>query len=249
MTIPNDIQQLLDRYLDGLTSLEEEDRLADYLRSHDVPEAWQPYKEMFAYFDAGMPTEEKEKEEKTGQEEVAMVAQPKTETTRPRLRRHRTVALWTGLSVAAAAALTLIILRPIGNRQSAAVTPAAPIAAVTEMPADTTNRAQRDTVKTVPAAKPVRKRPVHRYRDTPAKPHTYYASLHDAGEVPQPTPADEYLIEARLQQIEQEQARSIEEALARQENLIRQAEIQQAQKKWEMAQAANDEEVFIEEYP
>lgn len=246
MTIPNDIQQLLDRYLDGLTSLEEEDRLADYLRSHDVPEPWQPYKEMFAYFDAGMPTEESGKEEK---EEVAMVAQPKAETTRPRPRRHRTVALWTGLSVAAAAALTLIILHPIANRQSAAVTPAAPIAAVTEMPADTTNRAQRDTVKTEPAAKPVRKRPVHRYRDTPAKPHTYYASLHDANEVPQPTPADEYLIEARLRQIEQEQARSIEEALARQENLIRQAEIQQAQKKWEMAQAANDEEVFIEEYP
>lgn len=60
MNIPNDIQLLLDRYLDGLTSLEEEDRLADYFRSHDVPEAWQAYKEMFAYFDAGMPTDKAE---------------------------------------------------------------------------------------------------------------------------------------------------------------------------------------------
>ncbi len=229
MNIPNDIQQLLDRYLEGLTSLEEEDRLADYFRSHDVPEAWQAYKEMFAYFDAGMPTGESE------------------EKKRP--QRHRTVALWTGLAVAAAAALTLFIVRPVSSPQSSAVTPAVSIAAVTEMPSDTVSRAQRDTVKAVPATKPTRKKPVRRYRDTPAKPHTYLASLCDSEKIVTPSPIDEYLVDNRLRQIEQEQARSIGEALLRQEKQIRQAEIQQAQKTWEMAQAIEGEEMPIEEYP
>lgn len=229
MNIPNDIQQLLDRYLDGLTSLEEEDRLADYFRSHDVPEAWQAYKEMFAYFDAGMPTDNVEE--------------------RKRPQHHRTVALWTGLSVAAAAALTFFILRPTNNPQPSAVTPTASMAAVTEMPSDTVSRAQRDTVKVVPTAKPARKKPVRRYRDTPAKPLTYLASLGDAEEIITPTPIDEYLVDNRLRQIEEEQTRSIEEALLRQENLMRQVEIQQAKKNWEMAQAIDGEEMPIEEYP
>ena len=229
MNIPNDIQQLLDRYLDGLTSLEEEDRLADYFRSHDVPEAWQAYKEMFAYFDAGMPTGESE------------------EKKRP--QRHRTVALWTGLAVAAAAALTLFIVRPVSSPQPPAVTPAVSIAAVSEMPSDTVSRAQRDTVKAVPTKKPTRKKPVRRYRDTPAKPHTYLASLCDTEGIVTPSPIDEYLVDNRLRQIEQEQARSIGEALLRQEKQIRQAEIQQAQKTWEMAQAIEGEEMPIEEYP
>lgn len=53
----NDIQQLLDRFMDGMTTLDEERRLADYFRTDDVPEEWLAYKEMFAYFDAGMPAE------------------------------------------------------------------------------------------------------------------------------------------------------------------------------------------------
>ena len=48
------IQSLLDKYLDGLTSLEEERQLSEYFRSQSVPPEWEDYREMFAWFDNGM---------------------------------------------------------------------------------------------------------------------------------------------------------------------------------------------------
>lgn len=48
------IQSLLDKYLDGLTSLEEERQLSEYFRSQSVPPEWEDYREMFAWFDDGM---------------------------------------------------------------------------------------------------------------------------------------------------------------------------------------------------
>ena len=46
-----DIQRLLDRFLDGASTLDEEKHLADYFRTHEVGEEWSAYKEMFAMFD------------------------------------------------------------------------------------------------------------------------------------------------------------------------------------------------------
>ena len=48
------IQSLLDKYLDGLTSLEEERLLGEYFRTQSVPPEWEDYREMFAWFDNGM---------------------------------------------------------------------------------------------------------------------------------------------------------------------------------------------------
>ena len=46
---------LLDRYMDGLTSVEEEAALRRYFRDHDdIPDEWQDYKVMFSYMDSGM---------------------------------------------------------------------------------------------------------------------------------------------------------------------------------------------------
>ena len=46
---------LLDRYMDGLTTLEEEAALRRYFRDHDdIPDEWQDYKVMFTYLDSGM---------------------------------------------------------------------------------------------------------------------------------------------------------------------------------------------------
>ena len=46
---------LLDRYMDGLTSVEEEAALRRYFRDHDdIPDEWQDYKVMFDYLDSGM---------------------------------------------------------------------------------------------------------------------------------------------------------------------------------------------------
>lgn len=49
------ISRLLVRFMNGETTLGEESQLADYFRTAtDVPEQWQDYRQMFAYFDRGM---------------------------------------------------------------------------------------------------------------------------------------------------------------------------------------------------
>ena len=41
------IGQLLERYMDGTSTLEEEDIIANYLKGDDVPQEWEVYREMF----------------------------------------------------------------------------------------------------------------------------------------------------------------------------------------------------------
>ncbi len=48
------IQDLLDKFMNGLTSPEEEAALGDYFRTHQVPREWEDYRLMFDYFDRGM---------------------------------------------------------------------------------------------------------------------------------------------------------------------------------------------------
>ena len=50
-----DIHKLIERFMAGLTSIEEERFIADYLRTHEVDGDLLPYKRMFAWFDEGMP--------------------------------------------------------------------------------------------------------------------------------------------------------------------------------------------------
>lgn len=47
------ITRILDKFMTGETSLEEEKMLAQYFRTHAVGDEWQKYKEMFALFDNG----------------------------------------------------------------------------------------------------------------------------------------------------------------------------------------------------
>lgn len=59
MIMDKEIKKLTERFMAGLTSVEEERMLAEYFRSHDVSDEWKAYKEMFAWFDKGMPLDEK----------------------------------------------------------------------------------------------------------------------------------------------------------------------------------------------
>lgn len=46
---------LIDRFMAGDTTVDEEQVLGDYFRTvRDLPEEWKAYKDMFSYFDAGM---------------------------------------------------------------------------------------------------------------------------------------------------------------------------------------------------
>ena len=48
-----EITRILGKFMTGETSLEEEQILAQYFRTHEVGDEWQEYKEMFALFDNG----------------------------------------------------------------------------------------------------------------------------------------------------------------------------------------------------
>ena len=84
------IEALLDKFMDGQTTVEEEAQLANYFRSHDVPAEWEDYRDMFGYFDRGM------------EGDLVPVQQPQATLTRLMGRR------WWG--IAAAAAITAVIV-------------------------------------------------------------------------------------------------------------------------------------------
>ena len=49
------IKSLLDKYMDGTTTLEEEDTLARYFRGKDVPQEWEDYRQLFQEIEAMKP--------------------------------------------------------------------------------------------------------------------------------------------------------------------------------------------------
>ena len=51
-----DIRRLLDRYMAGDTTLEEEARLADYFRSPGADKEFAAFRDMFSLFDQGKPS-------------------------------------------------------------------------------------------------------------------------------------------------------------------------------------------------
>jgi len=57
-----EIACMLDKFMAGETSLNEEQTLAEYFRTNEVDDEWMEYKEMFALFDSGKVDIEPEKE-------------------------------------------------------------------------------------------------------------------------------------------------------------------------------------------
>ena len=49
------IKDLLDKYMDGTSTLEEEDILADYFRRKDIPQEWEDYRLLFQEIEAMKP--------------------------------------------------------------------------------------------------------------------------------------------------------------------------------------------------
>lgn len=116
-TIPQEIHEMLDRFMDGISTLQDERQLAEYFCTHEVDDEWREYKEMFELFDQG---------------EVAPA---------PLKPRLRLVRLWPLAAAACVAGLIAIFLTP-----PKAVTPTGPLEpAVAQGPTDTTAHA-KDTV-------------------------------------------------------------------------------------------------------
>ncbi len=104
------ISDLLDKFMDGLTTVEEEAALGDYFRTHEVPREWEDYRLMFGYFDRGM------------EGDLVPVEQPSPSLTRLVGRR------WWGIAAAAcitaAIVATVVLHRPATTITVPETTPA-----------------------------------------------------------------------------------------------------------------------------
>ena len=99
-----DIRLLLNRFMAGETSLEEEALLGEWFRQHpDVSDDLKEYQLMFGYFDEGMPLDHEA-------EEHVENAHPKAKAR----MRH----LWLSLSMAASIALLFVIAIPRIGQQT-----------------------------------------------------------------------------------------------------------------------------------
>ena len=99
-----DIRQLLDRFMAGETSLEEEALLGEWFRQHpDVSDDLKEYQMMFGYFDEGMPLDHQA-------ENHVADAHPKAKA---RMRR-----LWLPIGMAASIALLFVLAIPRIGRQT-----------------------------------------------------------------------------------------------------------------------------------
>lgn len=111
------IAQLIDKFMAGITSIAEEDVLAQYFRTHEVSEEWAVYKEMFALFDNGEVDIEVEP---TKQEDEVHAIKVEMPTTTKRKRTRMVALRWT-TAVAASFLLLLMLHNTNANSNTEAV--------------------------------------------------------------------------------------------------------------------------------
>lgn len=170
-----EIKQLIDRYMNGQTTVDEEQLLARYFRNAtDVPDSLKPYRDMFAYFDDGMPLGALSEFDGSAGQAETRVAPDSSKVVAPRRHSLRMAAWWSGaVAVAAAVALLLIMYRP-----SAPVQPIASAVVVSDTCSTSTGveaeqHVVTDSVKL--KLQPQRRRPSVRRRYYIAPPKTYLA--------------------------------------------------------------------------
>ena len=102
-----EIAQLLSKFMAGVTSVADEEVLAQYFRTHKVDDEWAEYKEMFALFDNGQVDIEPEAET-SKQLNIAdsdkLPKQPRTVKEKPKIVALR----WLMAGIAASIALLLV---------------------------------------------------------------------------------------------------------------------------------------------
>ncbi len=103
------IQNLLDKYMDGATSNEEEATLRKYFEEHgnDIPEEWESYRALFSYIgfeQMNLSQILKEEEKEIEKEDILEDEEKKEEASRSRWLKYF------GTSVAAAAIIAFLIV-------------------------------------------------------------------------------------------------------------------------------------------
>ena len=159
--------------MDGHTNVEEEERLAQYFRTGDVPEEWSEYKEMFAFFDEGMPRGRYD--ESRPESNVTKLSEHETKPGKKDGRKSF-ITLWCTVSAAAAVALLLVTVwhQPSSDTTPNNIREAVATASSVESPSADSTVMKNDTVAT-PKYKKKRRRASGKYRYAPAPPKTYLA--------------------------------------------------------------------------
>lgn len=193
------IRQLIGRFMQGLTSIEEEEQISQWFAVHtDVSDDLKPYQQMFAYFDKGMPIDE--------QMPIDKQMSVEEEIRKPLRDRLRLRPLWCFLAAAAAVALLVVMTWPAQNGDSTA-TPAATLAQAEKDSAEaivpTAETEMKNNVKqTVKPKMRPRKRGFYRkHLHSPAPPVTWIAQT----VIDSMQQSPEALAEAHLQALEEQQ--------------------------------------------
>ncbi len=107
-----EITRILDKFMTGETSLEEEKMLAQYFRTHAVGDEWQKYKEMFALFDNGeVDIEADDASNQSFDEDNGKIMMlPKAVNEKPKI-----IPIWWLMAGIAASILLLLALHYKGN--------------------------------------------------------------------------------------------------------------------------------------
>lgn len=193
------IRQLIGRFMQGLTSIEEEEQISQWFAVHtDVSDDLKPYQQMFAYFDKGMPIDEQMPIDKQI---------PVEEEIRKPLRNHlRLRPLWCLLAAAAAVALLVVMTWPARNGDCTA-SPAATLAQAENDSAEaivpTAETEMKNNVKQTvkPKLRPRKRGFYRKHLHSPAPPVTWIAQT----VIDSMQQSPEALAEAHLQALEEQQ--------------------------------------------
>ena len=141
------IEKLLDKFMDGTSTLEEEDILAQYFQPQEVPREWEEYRRLFQEIDAMKP----------GSPEIAE-AEPKIVAMQPENRLKR----WMGWGVAAAvvAGILYFAIPPKPIEPTAPLTAKVDTATTVVQPEIRTSETKTDTIspQKTPVQSPKRSR-------------------------------------------------------------------------------------------
>lgn len=107
MKTREEIAILVEKFLDGKTTNQEEQMLYDWFSANDVSEEWQPLKEMFAWYADGMPEKQIELSEELQPQKRGVA-----------LRRPHRVIRWISMGVGIAAMVAVVLIATLRPRQS-----------------------------------------------------------------------------------------------------------------------------------
>lgn len=197
MNTNDDIRRLIRRFMAGETSVDEENRIAGYFRTHDVDDDLRPYKEMFAWFDEGMPCGY------AGDSRQPETTQASGGTAHMRRRNKRPLAAWlTAAAAAVAAVLTAVVWPQPDPTETAGTHPIAEASAPQPSPA-VADTLTSDTAGTATQRPRIKRNRPRRDKYKPMPPKTFIAQqASDSAKAAGERLAEEYLEQYRQRQEE-----------------------------------------------